>query len=115
MSIPPPAGPSITESPWFWGMLFCLAGLLGTLAIGPKYSQRQAQLERKYQGRQRAAQVRQGQPPTTRLSEPETTRVRISPVQWGLALGLAAGWFAVWRVLRRRRLEADPTTTAADS
>ena len=97
----------MTESPWFWGMLFCAAGLLGTLAIGPKYSQRQAQLERKYQGRQRAAQVRQGQQPTTRLSDPESTRVRISPVQWALGAGLVCGWFVVWRNLRRQRLQRE--------
>ncbi len=105
----------MTESPWFWGMLFCAAGLFGTFAIGPKYSQRQAQLERKYQGRQRAAQVRQGQAPTTRLSEPESTQVRISPLQWALGAGLTCGWFVVWRNLRRQRLQREtPEERAAD-
>lgn len=92
----------LAESPWFWAMLFCGAGLLGAMLIAPKFARRQAQLEQKYQGRTRAAQARQGQAPTTQMSQPESTHVRIGPVQWVLGAGLAIGWFAVWRNLRRR-------------
>jgi hypothetical protein len=47
---------SLTDSAWFWAMLFSCVGLLALQVIDWKYNQRQAQLERQFQGRQWAAQ-----------------------------------------------------------
>jgi hypothetical protein len=45
--------PPVTDSPWFWVMMFSTMALAALLAIGPKYGGRQARLERQYQARER--------------------------------------------------------------
>jgi hypothetical protein len=46
----------VTDSPWFWVLVFSSMALAALLAIGPKYGRRQANLERKYQARERVAE-----------------------------------------------------------
>ena len=46
--------PPITDSPWFWLELFSGMALVGILVIGPKFVQRQGQIERRFEGRQHA-------------------------------------------------------------
>jgi hypothetical protein len=46
----------ITDSPWFWVLIFAGMALAALLAIGPKYGGRQARLERQYQARARVAE-----------------------------------------------------------
>jgi hypothetical protein len=48
------ARPGITDSPWFWLFAFSAMGLIGLLAVSPKYDDRQKRLEARYEGRQRA-------------------------------------------------------------
>lgn len=110
--IPPPVHPiappvvrrRLTDSHWFWGLMFSVMGLVGLLLIGPKFAKRQGQLERRYLGRERAAVERSRRaagldpqdlaataeepPPLTSPLAPE----RIIPL-W--TLGLAAGGAAV--------------------
>jgi len=86
----------ITDSPWFWICLFAAAGCISLAAIGPKYASRQAQIEREFQGRQRAAQNAQGQQPSLPLSTPERTVITLQPLVWVLAVSIAAGWFLLW-------------------
>jgi hypothetical protein len=50
------ARPGITDSPWFWLFAFSAMGLIGLLAISPKYDDRQKRLEARYEGRQKARQ-----------------------------------------------------------
>ena len=45
----------ITDSPWFWLLLFSLMGLGALGAIHGKYERRQAGIERQYQARDRVA------------------------------------------------------------
>jgi len=45
----------ITDSPWFWVLMFSLMGLAALAAIHNKYGQRQAGIERQYQARERVA------------------------------------------------------------
>jgi hypothetical protein len=52
--------PSVTESPWFWVLMFSGMALAALLAIGPKYGGRQARLERQYQARERIAEGSSG-------------------------------------------------------
>jgi hypothetical protein len=48
--------PPITDSPWFWVLVFSLVGLAGLAAIHDKYGKRQAGIERQYQARERTAE-----------------------------------------------------------
>jgi membrane protein implicated in regulation of membrane protease activity len=48
--------PPLTDSAWFWLLLFSLVGLLALVAMSPKYGRRQANIERQYQARERVAE-----------------------------------------------------------
>src|SRR5262245_46412201 len=88
---------SVTDSPWFWAYLFATAGLIGLALIGPKYAARQAQIEREFQGRQRAAQNTQGQEPSGRISTAEQTLITLRPLFFGLAVVTTVAWIVFWR------------------
>jgi len=92
-----------TDSPWFWTLAFAVMGLVGLAAIAPKFDQRQGRLERRYAGREQAAEERArraaGLDPTdlaAEAREPDESPARIVPL-WPLALaaGLAAAGSAV--------------------
>jgi len=51
----------LTDSPWFWLALFSAMGIAAALAIGPKFSRRQAGLEEKYEHRLMARAAREKQ------------------------------------------------------
>lgn len=58
MNSQPPNNPKspITDSAWFWVLMFALFGLFLIAIGGRKYSQLQASIERKYQARERVAE-----------------------------------------------------------
>src|SRR5687768_16577071 len=101
----PSGRPPITDSPWFWSYLFATAALIALALIGPKYSARQAQIEREFQGRQRAAQSLQGQEPTGQLSTAEQTLITLCPLFIGLAAATVIAWIVFWR---KHNLSPDP-------
>ena len=86
----------MTDSPWFWAYLFTTAALIALALIGPKFAARQAQIEREFQGRQRAAQNIQGQEPTGTLSTAERTLVSLRPLFFGLAVITTVVWIIFW-------------------
>jgi len=86
----------LTDSPWYWLYVFATAGLIALVIIGPKFSARQAQMERNYQGRQRANEHRVGLTPDTPLSTSEHTYIRLWPLYVMLFALLAVGWIGVW-------------------
>ena len=45
--------PPITDSPWFWVLVFSVVALIALGAISGQYGKRQARLERQYQARER--------------------------------------------------------------
>lgn len=45
----------ISDSPWFWLLVFSTIALGAIVAVGPKYGHRQARIERQYQARERLA------------------------------------------------------------
>jgi hypothetical protein len=51
-----PERPPVTDSPWFWVMIFALMAVGALAAIGGKYGRRQATIERQFQARTRVAQ-----------------------------------------------------------
>jgi hypothetical protein len=87
----------LSDSPWFWVYLFATAALIGLALIGPKFAERQAHIERQFQGRQRAAQQAQGQEPTGGLSTAERTVITLQPLFIALAAVTIIAWIIVWR------------------
>ena len=96
-------GGPITDSPWFWLLLFCGVALIGLQAMSHKYGRRQAQIERQSQGRQwaqlDAAEHEQGS--QVDFSTPDDTVITLWPLRVVLlTIGLAA---LVLLVRERRR------------
>jgi hypothetical protein len=102
--MPPPR--SAADSPWFWAYLFTTSALIALAVIGPKFARRQAQIEREFQGRQRAAQAINGQQPTGELSTAERTMVTLQPLFLGVAAMTTIAWIFFWR--NRRSAGAGP-------
>jgi len=96
----------ITDSPWFWAYLFATAALIALALMGPKYSARQAQIEREFQGRQRAAQTMQGQEPTGQLSTAEQTLITLRPLFIVSAAATVIVWIVFWRTHQLRQAPA---------
>jgi hypothetical protein len=46
----------LSDSPWYWVLVFSLMALAALVAMSGKYGRRQANIERQYQARQRIAE-----------------------------------------------------------
>jgi hypothetical protein len=81
--------PPITDSPWFWLLLFSAAAIGGLLAIAPKYAIRQAGVEQKSAAREEVARRRQSADLEEHISdnavEPPTQRPALQVPLWTLA------------------------------
>lgn len=95
-----PAPRPITDSPWFWAYLFAIAALIALALIGPKYSARQSQIERQFQGRQRGLQNLNGETPNSPLSTTERTLITLQPLFLLLAAITMIAWIVFWRTHR---------------
>jgi hypothetical protein len=105
-----PAARPLTDSPWFWAYLFGTAALVALALAGPKYGPRQAQIEREYQGRTRAAQNLNGAEPDLELSTAERTLVTLRPL-FILLAGITMGaWLVFWWSRRRRQRSQQPAS-----
>lgn len=99
--------PTMTESPWFWVMVFSAAGMMFLLAFSPKYAARQRQLEMQYYAREeitrRQVEGATAAPGPARESPPPAPGELIIPL-WPLMLLCAAicavSAARVWRVAR---------------
>ena len=83
--------PPITDSPWFWVLMFSLVSFGALVAIGGKYGHRQAEIEREYQARERiaAGNVADGLGAAPRpYATPDTTLIPLWPL--AVVLGLVA-------------------------
>jgi hypothetical protein len=89
----------LTDSPWFWAMLFALFGILAVAAISSRYGRRQSGIERKYQARERRDQNEENEQPPRGFSEPGDNLVPL----WPLAIVLAAIAFVAAAMLLRSR------------
>jgi hypothetical protein len=96
---PPPA---LSDSPWYWVYLFCTAGLVALVLMGPRFAGRQAQIENKAAARLSAARQVSGQR-IEPLAPAESTIITLRPLYVILALLLCVAWVHLWRHHRRRR------------
>jgi hypothetical protein len=106
--LPPTEPYRLTDSPWFWGLMFAVMALAGIGLIAPKFDIRQRQVEGRYLGRDAAAQERArrsaGLEPVD-LADSARDRAEAQPGRivplWTLALGSAAAaaacGFMLWR------------------
>ena len=108
---------AVTESPWFWAYLFGMFALVALSFAGPKFAARQAQLERQFQGRERALQIRSGEEPDIELSTPDETIITLWPLYAGLITTTAISWGVFWWTRRQgsggvsRPTNMEPRTT----
>jgi len=90
---------SITDSPWYWVLLFSVVGLGAIGAIHVKYGRRQAGIERQYQARERVMEDATADPGRREYSSPEATLIPLWPLT--VLLGGAATAAAVMLVRGR--------------
>lgn len=50
--------PPISDSPWFWAYVFACGGLIALMLMGPKYTARQSQIDRKTEKRLQVSRAR---------------------------------------------------------
>jgi hypothetical protein len=103
--------PSLTDSPWFWAYVFGAAALVALFAANFKFGPRQAQIEREFQARTRAAQKMNGQEPSIKLSTPQNTLITLGPLWIVLAVITLVGWFLFWQS-RRAAIHNSALTSA---
>jgi hypothetical protein len=114
----------ITDSPWYWVLLFSLMALLALAVIGfsGKYGKRQAVIERQYQARERVAEKitrENNSPGGARIDQQESRRPFATPGEqliplWPLAvlLGIVAT-LAATVLLRASRVARNSPWRAA--
>jgi len=114
----PPGAPrakqSLTDSPWFWAMIFSATGVVLLLIISPKYAKRQGRLELQYQARQEIARRRVEGTPAARdpgqegSAAPPAAGELIIPL-WPLVDVFVAGFvIAATFLYRSRRQQGGP-------
>lgn len=113
---PPWPRAPLTDSGWFWALLFSLMGLVGIALIAPKWDWRQRQLEGRFLGRQQAAIERQRRAAgleAVDLAEAAADREDVAPGRivpaWTLvAVAAAAAAGSALMLWRERRSPAPP-------
>ena len=89
---------SVTDSPWFWALVFSLMALLAVAATSGKYGRRQAGIERQYQARERGTAA-PGEAVNARrpYASSDQTLVPLWPLALLLStVSLVSGWM-LWR------------------
>lgn len=89
----------ITDSPWFWVLLFSAVGLVLLAVFSGQISKRQARLDRQYQARDRVQDGAVGDPARREYSTPENTLVPV----WPLAVALVGAMLLSAEMLRRQQ------------
>ncbi len=97
-----PASP-LTDSPWFWGYVFATAALIALFLAGPRYLDRQGQLERQFSARQASGQVVVGRQGPVPPSSGEHMIISLRPLYAILALLLTFAWGGLWYYRFRHR------------
>ena len=97
---------SLTDSVWFWVYLFGTGGLVALYITGPKYRQRQTQLERQFSARQSGGQAVSGVDGPVDPTNSEQI-ISLDPLVVLMGTLLAIGWFGLWYHRFRKRKQTD--------
>jgi hypothetical protein len=103
----------LTDSAWFWAYLFATAALVALILAGPRYLDRQTQLEHQFSARQSAGQVVTG--PAGPLPPSSDGRMIISlrPLYGVLGVILSIAWGGLWLQRFRSRRQLHPEVPSA--
>jgi hypothetical protein len=114
------APPSVTETPWFWLMLFSLAGLAAVATIGPKFDRREQSIETKFHARERGLGREAVEPvdENTPAQVPQWNPIfTLAPIVGVLGLVALASMIGVLRFHRQKWIvlqNRDPTGPGAN-
>jgi hypothetical protein len=111
----PSARRPISDSPWFWAYLFSTAALIALALISPKFAQRQAHIEREFQGRQRAAESLNNREPSVAMSRASETLITLTPLFFALAAITMVAWIVFWRKHNRDDLNAEESESSDEA
>ena len=98
------SGPSPGDSPWFWASLFCAAALVALVLADSKFRDRQSQIERQFQARERSGRTVSAQGGPAPLSTPGRSMITLRPLLLVLGVLLLVTW-SVWLWDRRRSIQ----------
>jgi hypothetical protein len=111
--------PAMSDSPWFWVLLFSLAGLVALVVISPQYAKRQRRLEMQYQAReemtrrQLTGEPRARDPGDEGEAPPPAPGDLIIPL-WPLELALVVVGGLAGRMLWQSRVSSRVESDAVD-
>lgn len=100
-----PAIGRLTDTPWFWVYVFATSALAALLIIGPKYQQRQPQLERQYRARVASQQTTEVPGAIEATQSPANPFIRLSPLT--TLLGIVAFGFGGYLALQLGRRQRE--------
>ena len=92
----PPARMPVTDSPWFWLVVFLCGSLVALILTGPKFSWRQPQLERQYRARQNAGQTVSTVDAERPLPAAGNPTLTLRPLVLGLVVALVISMILFW-------------------
>jgi hypothetical protein len=98
----------LTDSPWFWVLVFAGMALAALLAIGPKYGGRQARLERQYQARERIDTRTNTQELPQDYASADNTLIPLWPLAVILSAVVALAAVMLYRAQRHSLVEDRP-------
>ena len=98
----------ITDSPWFWVVLFSIFGLILLLLFYPKYRDLQSMRERQYQARERVQEDATNDPTRRAYSRPDATLIPLWPLV--VLLGGVAAVAAAMLIRGRRGSHVDESS-----
>jgi hypothetical protein len=108
MSEHPAKTAPVTDSPWYWALIFALAALAAIFTIGPKFERRQEVIETKFHGRERAQGRESKEQPTADAvntdAHPWSRIFTLGPLILTITFIALVAFAAVAR-LQKRRLE----------
>jgi predicted histidine transporter YuiF (NhaC family) len=107
---------SITDSVWFWVPIFIVGALIALMLTLPKYRERQPQIERQFQARERAGQVVSAGDGYSPISSTSTLMLTLQPLIIFFCIALFATTLFFWwrRYSFFRRANARAVLEAAE-